>query len=185
MSSKTRRDILQVGALLLGAAAGGDAIGYYRGSPTIVADSSDCSSVVKHQGYDSADRKIVPNKLEERGSNGQNLVLIVCDTFRADCLTSTGYDTPNLDRLASQGVTFANAYGDVFPTGPMRRNLLTGISFAISEAQYDNLWTPIRKKERTLVEYLMAAGVPSLAFITDNPMHWRQFKQGPLNCGIG
>jgi len=59
-----------------------------------------------------------------------NIVLICLDTFRADCLAAAGRNpviqTPNLDRLAREGVIFDNAFGEGQPTVQFRRALLTG-----------------------------------------------------------
>ncbi|MCP4201424.1 MAG: sulfatase, partial [bacterium] len=58
-----------------------------------------------------------------------NLLLITIDTLRADRLGSYGYDhaeTPNLDRLAAEGVRFENAYSPVPLTLPTHSTLFTG-----------------------------------------------------------
>lgn len=58
-----------------------------------------------------------------------NILLITLDTTRADRLGSYGYAgaaTPNLDRLASEGVRFARALSPVPLTLPAHASLLTG-----------------------------------------------------------
>ncbi len=164
------------------------AVGNYRcqlGSPLAgkPAKPQDCGEQRDATGHDPLDRKRNPRKLTRRDSNGKSLVLIVCDTFRADCLSGL-YDTPNLDRLAQRGVTFTNVYGDIYPTIPMRRNLLTGKSFAVREAT-EYTWLPIRKKETTLAEYLTSAGITTKALITDNPQFWQEHAFGPPNFQLG
>ncbi len=55
----------------------------------------------------------------------------MADQFRADCLGSEGHPvvrTPNLDRLASEGVRFRCAYTAVPSCTPARAGLLTGLS---------------------------------------------------------
>ncbi len=45
--------------------------------------------------------------------NRPNLIFIMCDQLRFDCLGYAGHplvQTPNLDRLAEQGVVFDTAY---------------------------------------------------------------------------
>ncbi|MDC7232842.1 MAG: sulfatase-like hydrolase/transferase, partial [Spirochaetales bacterium] len=46
-------------------------------------------------------------------SNKPNILYIMCDQFRFDCISALGNDkirTPNLDRLVKRGVSFSNAY---------------------------------------------------------------------------
>ncbi|MHC4205465.1 MAG: sulfatase-like hydrolase/transferase, partial [Planctomycetota bacterium] len=68
--------------------------------------------------------------LAENHSAGKpNLVFIFADQWRA---RSTGYagnkdvKTPNLDRLASQGINFSNAVSGCPVCSPYRASLLTG-----------------------------------------------------------
>ena len=58
-----------------------------------------------------------------------NVIVIVVDALRADHLTTYGYGrptSPNLDRLASQGVLFENAIAPSSWTLPSHATLLTG-----------------------------------------------------------
>jgi arylsulfatase A-like enzyme len=59
-----------------------------------------------------------------------NVLLVTLDQFRADCLGAAGHPlvrTPSLDRLAEQGVRFANHYSNCAPCAPARASLLTGL----------------------------------------------------------
>lgn len=59
-----------------------------------------------------------------------NLLLITLDQFRAECLGVAGHPvvrTPNLDRLAAQGVRFTNHFSNCAPCAPARASLLTGL----------------------------------------------------------
>lgn len=59
-----------------------------------------------------------------------NILLIMTDQQRADSpgYTHTGLsDTPNLDRLAQQGVIFDNAYSSATSCVPARASLMTGL----------------------------------------------------------
>ena len=56
-----------------------------------------------------------------------NCVVICCDTFRADMINHPVVQTPNLDRLAGEGVTFTNAFAEGLPTIQARRTMFTGI----------------------------------------------------------
>jgi arylsulfatase A-like enzyme len=58
-----------------------------------------------------------------------NILLIVIDTLRADHLSSYGYGrptTPNIDRLANQGVLFERAFSASSWTAPSHATILTG-----------------------------------------------------------
>ncbi|MGX6592145.1 sulfatase-like hydrolase/transferase [Cetobacterium ceti] len=58
-----------------------------------------------------------------------NIALILMDQVRTDMLGTYGHEvvkTPNLDRLAKDGVTFTNAYTPAAVCGPARTSLFTG-----------------------------------------------------------
>jgi len=58
-----------------------------------------------------------------------NILLILVDQWRADCLGSLKkipVKTPNIDRLASQGVLFTNAYTPTPVCAPARQALMSG-----------------------------------------------------------
>ena len=59
-----------------------------------------------------------------------NVLLITLDQFRADCLSIAGHPlvkTPNLDRLAQQGVRLTKHYSQCAPCSPGRASLYTGM----------------------------------------------------------
>jgi arylsulfatase A-like enzyme/Flp pilus assembly protein TadD len=61
---------------------------------------------------------------------GYNVLLITLDTVRADHIGAYGYgsiETPNLDRLAAQGVRFAQASSPVPLTLPAHATILSGL----------------------------------------------------------
>ena len=60
-----------------------------------------------------------------------NIILIVADQWRGDCLSiagHTGVDTPNLDCLARQGTIFNHAYSSCPSCIAARASLFTGLS---------------------------------------------------------
>ncbi len=60
-----------------------------------------------------------------------NILLLMDDQHRGDCLGVAGngaIHTPNLDRLAREGVWFSNAYSSTPTCTPARAALLTGLS---------------------------------------------------------
>ena len=65
-----------------------------------------------------------------RMSASINILLITADQFRADSMSAAGHPlvkTPHLDRLAEDGVRFAQHYSQCPPCGPSRTSLLTGM----------------------------------------------------------
>jgi arylsulfatase len=60
-----------------------------------------------------------------------NILLLMADQFRADCLRVAGnpaIDSPNLQRLAGEGVRFTNAYSSTPTCTPARAALLSGLA---------------------------------------------------------
>jgi arylsulfatase len=60
-----------------------------------------------------------------------NILFLMADQLRADCLGCYGnrvIETPNLDRLAREGVAFSGAYTSTPSCTPARSALLTGLS---------------------------------------------------------
>jgi len=67
----------------------------------------------------------------ERKPERPNILLIMADQFRADCIHAGGnkvIKTPNLDRIAQEGIRFACAYSSTPTCTPARSALLTGLS---------------------------------------------------------
>ncbi len=59
-----------------------------------------------------------------------NILLITLDQWRGDCLGAAGHPivrTPNLDRLAREGVWFSRHYSQAAPCGPGRASVYTGL----------------------------------------------------------
>lgn len=67
--------------------------------------------------------------LEPAPSQPWNIVLILIDDLGATDLGCTGsrfYETPNIDRLAAQGMLFLNAYAACTVCSPTRASIMTG-----------------------------------------------------------
>jgi len=96
-----------------------------------------------------------------------NVLLITLDTVRADHLGSYGYKagaTPALDRLAREGVRFADATANAPLTGPAHAAMLTGV-YPGRYGMRDNVSTAIPADTPTLAEILKSAGYHTGAFI--------------------
>jgi len=88
-----------------------------------------------------------------------NLLLIGVDSLRADHMSCYGYNrltTPHIDRLASRGVLFEEAFSPHIPTVPGYTSMLTGTDVisnqAVSLAPKDPIDTSIRLLPETLGE---------------------------------
>lgn len=59
-----------------------------------------------------------------------NVLFITLDQYRADCIGALGHplvETPNLDRLVRDGVSFLRHHANAAPCGPSRATLYTGL----------------------------------------------------------
>ena len=78
-------------------------------------------------GYEKASEMVRANC---RGRTGApNVLVIVMDTVRYDSFvrSETGSLTPNLDRIATQGVRFENVWSSSSWTLPSQASILTGL----------------------------------------------------------
>ena len=96
-----------------------------------------------------------------------NLILIVVDTLRADYLSCYGngfVKSPNIDKLASDGVLFENVISQSSWTLPSHATLMTS-KYPIQHGalSYNN---PLNESEITLAETLKKNGYITGAFIS-------------------
>ncbi len=64
------------------------------------------------------------------GPSAPNVLFVTVDQWRGECLSSLGHPvvrTPNLDRLAANGVHFTRHYAQAAPCGPSRASIYTGM----------------------------------------------------------
>lgn len=95
-----------------------------------------------------------------------NVLLVVLDTVRADALSCYGNPrptTPNLDRLAGEGVRFDNAYATCFWTLPSHASILTGLYPSQAGATSETNYLP--EGPPTLAERLATAGYRTSAVV--------------------
>jgi choline-sulfatase len=98
---------------------------------------------------------------------GPDLILITLDTVRADRIGTYGYKaaaTPNLDRLASEGVRFDDATAHAPLTAPSHASILTGL-YPSRLGVRDNAAAPLPDSAMTLAETLRDAGFRTGAFV--------------------
>jgi arylsulfatase A-like enzyme/Tfp pilus assembly protein PilF len=98
---------------------------------------------------------------------GPNVLLITLDTVRADRIGAYGYTkgaTPTIDRLAREGVRFADATSQAPLTGPAHAALLTG-QYPARLGVRDNATTPVPEGTRTLARALKEKGYRTGGFV--------------------
>lgn len=99
------------------------------------------------------------------GNDTVNILLVTADQCRAECLSALGHPcvrTPNLDRLAREGVLFASHYGQATPCGPARASLLTGM-YAFNHRSIAN-GVPLDRRHRTMAQLLAELGYDCVLF---------------------
>lgn len=98
-------------------------------------------------------------KLPAAAADTPNVLVIVVDTLRADHLSSYGYNrptSPNIDRIATQGVLFENAVATSSWTFPSHASLLTG------RYQYEHGMDKVKQMSVVGVEAFSPNGLPTL-----------------------
>lgn len=102
----------------------------------------------------------------------RNVVLFLADQWRGDTLRCTGHkniETPNLDRLIAESVTFRQHYTTASPCGPARTSLLTSLYMASHrvvqngtplDSRHDNLAYAMRRSGREAAMFGYTSNVP-------------------------
>lgn len=102
-------------------------------------------------------------------SEPANLILITVDTLRADHVSVYNPDspvpTPNIDRLAQEGVQFANVSTTNPLTFPAHASLLTG-SWPMAHGVRDFTGSQLPESAVTMAEILGDAGYRTTAFVS-------------------
>lgn len=94
-----------------------------------------------------------------------NIIFILTDEHRWDFMSCAGHpflETPNMDRLAAEGILFRNAFVTTSVCSPSRASYLTG-QYAHTHGVQNN-FTPWEGSHRTFLEMLHEAGYDT-AFI--------------------
>ncbi len=118
----------------------------------------------------------------------RNVLLVVVDQWRADCLPALGTPhlrTPNLDALCREGVVFRNHVTTTVPCGPARASLLTGLYQMNHRAAQNTV--PLDRRHVTLGQALRAAGYdPALVgYTTTTPDPRDAHRNDPRFTGLG
>lgn len=96
---------------------------------------------------------------------GRSFLFITADQWRGDCLSALGHPvvrTPNLDRLARDGVLFAHHFAQTAPCGPSRASLYTGM-YAMNHRAVLN-GTPLAGRHTNVALEARRAGLDPVLF---------------------
>jgi arylsulfatase A-like enzyme len=107
-----------------------------------------------------------------RPPQADNILFVSFDTTRADHISAYGYDqatTPNIDRLASEGVLFERAFSHVPSTLPAHTSMFTGL-LPPEHSVRCNGWLRVPAEHETLAETLGARGFKTGAVIGAFPL---------------
>ena len=107
----------------------------------------------------------------------QNVLFVIMDQMRADCLhgaLGAAAELPHLRALMADGVSFASHFSVCAPCGPARASILTG-QYAMNHRSVRN-GTPLRHDTPNLAGEMRKAGyAPRLYGYTDTTMDPRAF----------
>ena len=99
------------------------------------------------------------------GTKRPNVLLVTLDQFRGRCLSVAGHPvvkTPHLDRLAGDGVRFAQHWAQCAPCGPSRASLLTGLYMCNHRSVFNG--TPLDDRIPNLARMARATGYDPVLF---------------------
>lgn len=110
----------------------------------------------------------------------RKVLFISADQWRGECLSLLGHPTvrtPNLDRLARDGMCFLNHYANTAPCGPARASLLTGL-YAMNHRSIAN-GTPLDARHTNIALEARKAGYDPILFgYTDTSPDPRRYPSG-------
>lgn len=101
-----------------------------------------------------------------------NVLLVTIDTLRADylsCYDNSNVQTPNIDRLASEGILFERAFAHNVITLPSHINILTG-TYPTFHGVRDNAGYRLSEDSLLISEILKSEGYCTAAFIGAFPL---------------
>ena len=97
--------------------------------------------------------------LSMNGKDRPNIVVVGADdllTTELSCYGGRNINTPNIDRLASEGVRFTNNYASASMSVPIRASMYTGL-YPVRHGSYRN-HKPSYEGTKTVNEYMPEEG---------------------------
>jgi arylsulfatase A-like enzyme len=103
----------------------------------------------------------------------RNVIVVMLDSLQFNylgCYGNKWIKTPNLDRLAKEGILFENNYIDNLPTVPCRRSMHTG-RYSL---QYRG-WSPLELEETTIADLCWGRPIDTATIYDSAPMRLPKF----------
>jgi arylsulfatase A-like enzyme/Tfp pilus assembly protein PilF len=118
--------------------------------------------------------RVRPPRIAVTRDVNRNVLLVTIDTLRADALGSYGGPaaTPNLDRLAGEGLRFTAAHAHSVVTLPSHTSILTGV-YPFVHGVRDNAGYRLAPGATTMATLLKQAGYATGAFVGAFPLDSR------------
>ena len=101
-----------------------------------------------------------PGRTQEKASRRPNIIFILADDLGYGDIGCQGQEqilTPNIDRLAAEGMRFTDAYAGSTVCAPSRCTLMTGLHTGHCRVR-GNARVPLRPEDITVAEVLKRAG---------------------------
>jgi Sulfatase len=137
-----------------------------RRSLVVLTLSLAATALVCHGRQSWAERG-TPTQPSPKKHGATNVLLIVLDTVRAESLSLYGYHrdtTPNLTRLAAQGIRFDRAFATAPWTAPSHASMFTGRWCHELSVGWNR---PLDATTPTLAEFLGAQGYATAGFVAN------------------
>lgn len=151
---------------------------FWRKSLPLVLTTALLAFVGVQGGFWLQERVAVAS-LPPAAPNAPSILVLVVDTLRADHMSSYGYHrptSPNLDRLAREGVLFESAFSTAPYTAPSHASLLTGRYPHEHGVQWIDQQPKLGEQYPTLAEALRNRGYRTAAFSAN--VFWFTREQG-------
>jgi len=103
----------------------------------------------------------------------KNVIVVMLDSLQFNylgCYGNTWIKTPNIDRLAREGVLFENNYIESLPTIPCRRSMFTG-----RYSLHYRGWSPLELEETTIADLCWGHPIDSALIYDSAPMRLPKF----------
>jgi len=116
-----------------------------------------------------------PRETPAPSAGKPDIILVTIDTLRADSVGFAGnrnVKTPFLDKLAAEGIVFANAHAHNVVTLPSHTNILTGL-YPYQHGVRENAGYKLSPKFETVATMLRRAGYTTGAFVGAYPLDSR------------
>ena len=122
---------------------------------------------VKAAGFAAASIALPSSVLKAEPGDEPNIVFIIVDDMGyhdLGCYGSKTIKTPNIDRMAAEGMRFTDAYSGATVCAPARSTLMTGYHLGHTSVRGNSGGIPLLDEDVTVAEILKKAGYATCGF---------------------